>query len=99
MIDVVAHCRDNQWKQDDRNIDRVAHHLTVYWFLSKRKMPDIARDPAFLKRRRLRRIGYGVATTMVLIAVSIVVARMEPAPRPGLCGTGGCPMEIFDGRT
>jgi hypothetical protein len=52
MSDVVAHCRENQWKQDDRNI-----------------------------------------------AVSIVVARMEPALRPGLCGTGGCPMEIFDGRT
>ena len=46
-------------------------------------MPDIARDPAFLKRRRLRRIGYGVAATIVLIAVSIVLARMEPAP-PGV---------------
>jgi HlyD family secretion protein len=43
-------------------------------------MPDIARDPAFLTRRRRRRIGYGVAVTIVLIAVSIVVARMEPAP-------------------
>src|SRR5688572_12647391 len=46
-------------------------------------MPDIARDPAFLKRRRLRRIGYGVVATIVLIAVSIVLARMEPAP-PGV---------------
>src|SRR5688500_14688098 len=46
-------------------------------------MPDIARDPAFLKRRRLRRIGYGVVATLVLIAVSIVLARMEPAP-PGV---------------
>ena len=43
-------------------------------------MPDIARDPAFLKRRRRRRIGYGVAVTSVLIALSIVVGRMEPAP-------------------
>jgi len=43
-------------------------------------MPDIARNPAFRKHRRLRRIGYGTAATMVLIAVSIVVARMEPAP-------------------
>jgi HlyD family secretion protein len=46
-------------------------------------MPDIARDPAFLKRRRLRRIGYGVALTALLVAVSIALARMEPAP-PGV---------------
>src|SRR5215217_3040914 len=46
-------------------------------------MPDIARDPSFLKRRRLRRTGYGVAAVIVLIAVSIVLARMEPAP-PGV---------------
>ena len=46
-------------------------------------MPDIARDPAFLKRRRLRRIGYGIVASIVLIAVSIVLARMEPAP-PGV---------------
>jgi HlyD family secretion protein len=46
-------------------------------------MPDIARDPAFLKRRRFRRIGYGVALTAVLVAVSIALARMEPAP-PGV---------------
>ena len=46
-------------------------------------MPDIARDPSFLKRRRLRRIGYGVVATIVLVAVSIVLARMEPAP-PGV---------------
>ncbi len=42
-------------------------------------MPDIARDPAFLKRRRLRRIGYGIAAGIVLVAVTIVLARMEPA--------------------
>jgi HlyD family secretion protein len=46
-------------------------------------MPDIARDPAFLKRRRLRRIGYGVVLSLVVIGVSIVLARMEPAP-PGV---------------
>jgi HlyD family secretion protein len=46
-------------------------------------MPDIARDPSFLKRRRLRRTGYGVAALLVLIGVSIVLARMEPAP-PGV---------------
>src|SRR5687768_7613518 len=43
-------------------------------------MPDIARDPSFLKRRRLRRIGYGIVLTIVLVAVSIQLARMEPAP-------------------
>src|SRR5688500_18562068 len=43
-------------------------------------MPDIARDPAFLKRRRLRRIGYGIVAGIVLVGVSIVLARMEPAP-------------------
>jgi HlyD family secretion protein len=43
-------------------------------------MPDIARDPSFLKRRRLRRIGYGIVATFVLVGVSIVLARMEPAP-------------------
>jgi HlyD family secretion protein len=42
-------------------------------------MPDIARDPAFLKRRRLRRIGYGVVAGIVVIAVTIALARMEPA--------------------
>ena len=43
-------------------------------------MPDIARDPAFLKRRRLRRIGAGIVATIMLIGVSIALARMEPAP-------------------
>jgi HlyD family secretion protein len=42
-------------------------------------MPDIARDPAFLKRRRLRRIGYAVVASIVVVAVSIALARMEPA--------------------
>lgn len=43
-------------------------------------MADIARDPAFLKRRRRRRIGAGVVATILVIAVSIALARMEPAP-------------------
>jgi HlyD family secretion protein len=42
-------------------------------------MPDIARDPAFLKRRRLRRIGYAVVAGIVVIAVTIALAKMEPA--------------------
>ena len=43
-------------------------------------MPDIARDPAFLKRRRLLRIGAGVVAVTLVSAVSIALARMEPAP-------------------
>jgi HlyD family secretion protein len=42
-------------------------------------MPDIARDPAILKRRKLRRIGYGIIGMLVVIGVSIALARMEPA--------------------
>ena len=42
-------------------------------------MPDIARDPAILKRRRLRRIGYGIVGMLVVVAVTIALARMEPA--------------------
>ena len=42
-------------------------------------MPDIARDPAILKRRRLRRIGYGVVGMIIVIGVTIALARMEPA--------------------
>jgi HlyD family secretion protein len=42
-------------------------------------MPDIARDPAILKRRRLRRIGYGVVGIILVIGVTIALARMEPA--------------------
>jgi HlyD family secretion protein len=43
-------------------------------------MPDIARDPAILKRRKVRRIGYAFVAGIGIIAVSVVLARMEPAP-------------------
>jgi HlyD family secretion protein len=42
-------------------------------------MPDIARDPSFLKRRRLRRFAVGGAATLVVIAASLALARIEPA--------------------
>ncbi len=42
-------------------------------------MPDIARDPAILKRKRLRQAGYAVVIVVILIAVSVQLARMEPA--------------------
>ena len=42
-------------------------------------MPDIARDPAILKRKRLRQAGLAAAAALVLVAVSVALARMEPA--------------------
>jgi HlyD family secretion protein len=42
-------------------------------------MPDIARDPAILKRKRLRQAFYAVALVLVVIGVTIALARMEPA--------------------
>jgi len=42
-------------------------------------MPDIARDPAILRRKKIRRTGYAVVGVLLLIAVSVVLARMEPA--------------------
>ena len=42
-------------------------------------MPDIARDPAILKRKRLRQAVYAVVLVLIVIGVTIVLARMEPA--------------------
>jgi HlyD family secretion protein len=42
-------------------------------------MPDIARDPAILKRKRFRQAGLVAAAVVVLIVVSVALARMEPA--------------------
>ncbi len=42
-------------------------------------MPDIVRDPAILKRKRLRQALYAAVGVIVVIAVSIALARMEPA--------------------
>jgi HlyD family secretion protein len=42
-------------------------------------MPDIVRDPAILKRKRLRQAGYATVGAIVVVAVSIALARMEPA--------------------
>jgi HlyD family secretion protein len=42
-------------------------------------MPDLPRDPTFRKRRRLRRIAYGLVGTIALAAASVALARMEPA--------------------
>jgi HlyD family secretion protein len=50
-------------------------------------MPDIARDPAFLKRRRIRRTIYATIGIVAIVAVSIALARMEPAPPTVEMGT------------
>src|SRR5215510_5321306 len=42
-------------------------------------MPDIVRDPAILKRKRLRQAGLGVVLVLIVIGVTIALARMEPA--------------------
>jgi HlyD family secretion protein len=42
-------------------------------------MVDIARDPAILKRKRLRRALAGIIVIMVVAAISIALARMDPA--------------------
>ena len=42
-------------------------------------MVDIARDPGILKKRRLRRAAYGAMAVAVIIAISVALARMEPA--------------------
>jgi HlyD family secretion protein len=40
---------------------------------------DVARDPAILRRKRLRHAAYAVAAIVLVVAVSVALARMEPA--------------------
>ena len=42
-------------------------------------MPDIARDPAILKRKRIRQAALALVGVVAVIAVSLALARMEPA--------------------
>ena len=42
-------------------------------------MPDIARDPAILKRRRLRQAALALVGVVAITAASVALARMEPA--------------------
>ncbi len=42
-------------------------------------MPDIARDPAILKRKRFRQAALAMAAVLVLVVLSVALARMEPA--------------------
>lgn len=40
---------------------------------------DVARDPAILRRKRLRQAAYIVAALVVVVLVSVALARLEPA--------------------
>ena len=40
---------------------------------------DIQRPASVAKQKKLRRIGYGIAATLVVVAVSVVLARLKPA--------------------
>jgi HlyD family secretion protein len=42
-------------------------------------MPDIARDPAILRRKRIRQAALAAVVVVILAAVSVQLARMEPA--------------------
>ncbi len=46
-------------------------------------MVDIARDPAILRRKRLRRLILGIAVVLVTGGISVALARMQPAA-PGV---------------
>ena len=42
-------------------------------------MPDVARDPAILKRRRIRQVILTVLAGVAVVVVSVALSRMEPA--------------------
>jgi len=42
-------------------------------------MPDVARDPAILRRKKQLRVAYAVTAVLAVAVVSVVLARMEPA--------------------
>jgi HlyD family secretion protein len=43
-------------------------------------MPDIARDPAILRRRRRRQVGLALVILVALAGASVALARLQPAP-------------------
>jgi HlyD family secretion protein len=43
-------------------------------------MPDIARDPAILRRRRRRQAGVALVILVALAGASVTLARLQPAP-------------------
>src|SRR4029450_7838231 len=40
---------------------------------------DVARPASVAKRKKLRRIGFGVVGVLVIVLVSVVLARLKPA--------------------
>ncbi|MGH9479667.1 MAG: HlyD family secretion protein, partial [Terriglobales bacterium] len=57
---------------------------------------DKARDPKFLKQRRMRRILMGIVGVLVVVAVSVAVSRLKPAP-PSVDGSSIWPGEVSQG--
>jgi HlyD family secretion protein len=43
-------------------------------------MPDIARDPAILRRRRRRQVALGIVVVLALAGATVTLARLQPAP-------------------
>lgn len=57
---------------------------------------DKARDPKFLKQRRMRRIALGSVAVLALAGVSFAVARLKPAP-PTVDGGSVWPEQVKQG--
>lgn len=57
---------------------------------------DKARDPKFMKRRRMRRIGMAIVGVVVVVVVSLAVSRLKPAP-PTVDGSSIWPGQVSQG--
>lgn len=57
---------------------------------------DKARDPKFLKRRKMKRILYAIVAVVVLAGVSFAVSRLKPAP-PTVDGGSVWPGQVEQG--
>lgn len=57
---------------------------------------DKARDPKFLKQRRMKRIAYSVVAVVALAVVTLFVARLKPAP-PTVDGGSVWPGQVQQG--
>src|SRR5213593_2642123 len=42
-------------------------------------MVDIARDPSFARRRKMRRAAYAAAAVLMVVLISVALAQMKPA--------------------
>jgi HlyD family secretion protein len=42
-------------------------------------MVDIARDPSYAKKKKMRRVAFAAAGVLVIVLVSVALARMKPA--------------------